>query len=92
MYYAVDPDPSAPRTQPTRPTTPPNAPVWDHTSYATKTQQVGITRAELYPACLDPNKIPSDQRAAGLAAKPVAAAMSNPNSWRSGQPLWITAA
>jgi hypothetical protein len=47
MYYASDP---AKPGDPTIVPYPAEAPVWDHT----QTTQMGVTSANLYPACLDP--------------------------------------
>jgi mono/diheme cytochrome c family protein len=55
MYYAIDPtDPASAGTS-----FPADAPVWDHA----KRVQIGVASDNLYPACLDPDKIPSSTQA-----------------------------
>jgi hypothetical protein len=88
MYYAVHPDPVRAANAADTANYPADAPVWDHTSYATKTQQMGVTRRNLYPACLDPKLIPADQLTAGHAAKQLPPGCP-PDFLRDAQPLWI---
>jgi mono/diheme cytochrome c family protein len=77
MYYAVDPahvaDPSHPANYPA------DARVWDHT----KTTQTGVTRQNLFPACLDPDKI----SAAQIASLKIPTCP--PAFLQKAKPMWI---
>ena len=82
MYYAVHPDPDGREPAHTA-NYPADAPVWDHTSYTTQTQQMGLTRRIFIRPASTRRFRPT--KAAGNAASSCRRNVL-PSSWRDAKP------